>query len=114
MDGNALTKLRDIAREEFELRRKAFVDNTNIEATAGPPGGGSGSLPKVLDHQVKDLIATVERGKLLDASHRLLRAEILLAADGTGRQAVRDALLAEVDRLKGIEKIVRERVTAGT
>jgi RNA polymerase sigma factor (sigma-70 family) len=113
--GNLLTKLRDVARDEFELRRKAFVENRRIESTGMPAGGGSGSLPVVLDHKVKDLVATVERGKLLDASQRLLRAEILLAADGPGgRQAVHAALVAQVDRLKGIEKIIRERVAADT
>ena len=76
------TKRRDIAREEFELRRKAFTDGSIADATEMPAGGHSGSSPVVLGHQVKDLIATMERSKLLEASQRLLRAEIDLASDG--------------------------------
>jgi hypothetical protein len=107
-----LVKRRDVAREEFELRQKAFADGHFSEATPSLlSGGGSFRVPPN-DHEVKDLIAAMNRGKLLDASQRLLRAEIDLASDTGGRRAVHVALVAQVDRLKAIEKVVRERVAA--
>jgi RNA polymerase sigma factor (sigma-70 family) len=104
------TKRRDVAQEEFELRRKAFADGSIADATDMPAGGHSGSSPVVLGHQVKDLIATIERSKLLEASQRLLRAEVDLASDGAGRRA---AYAAQIERMTSIERIIRERVRAG-
>jgi hypothetical protein len=107
-----LVKRRDVVREEFELRRKAFADGHFAEATPSLVSGGGSFRVPTNDHEVKDLIAAMNRGKLLDASQRLLRVEIDLASDTGGRRAVHVALVAQVDRLKAIEKIIRERVAA--
>ena len=87
-----------------------------IRRVAGPAGTDASLLKRfvrqrdVLDHRVRDLLAAMDRGKLLEASQRLLRAELDLASNAGGR---RNAYAAQIERMSSIESVVRERVRAG-